>query len=158
MNKNRIILYITHFIIAAFLTSCFSVQEVTVSNIQNVKVQSFDNKGATLLIGVTIKNPNPVKLKVTSGEMSVKLGKTDIGKAKLNNKIAIPAKSEQMHEFEVKTDLSTLGLAAIPMIADLLRSKKSTITMDGYIKGRALFISRKVDIKYTDTIDIGGSK
>ncbi|MFN7013885.1 MAG: LEA type 2 family protein, partial [Bacteroidia bacterium] len=124
-------------------------------DIQNLNLQNIDNKGATFKVGVTIKNPNSFKIRVTAGELNVKLGNRDIGKASLKNKIIIPAKSEKIHEFEISTDLSTLGLAAIPMIAELIKSKKTSITLDGYVKGRALFINRKIDIKRTDTIDIG---
>ncbi len=142
--------------ILCLLWSCSGFKELSVSDIQSVNVQNIDNKGATFKIGITIKNPNSFKIKVTAGELNVKLGKRDIGKATLQNKIVIPAKSEKTHEFEISTDLSTLGLAAIPMIAEIIRSKKTSITLDGYVKGRALFVSRKIDIKQTDTIDISG--
>ncbi|MFN4233767.1 MAG: LEA type 2 family protein [Bacteroidia bacterium] len=140
----------------ALLCSCSGFKELSVSDIQSLNVQNIDSKGATFKVGVTIKNPNSFKIKVTAGELNVKLGKRDIGKAVLQNKIVIPAKSEKTHEFEIATDLSTLGLAAIPMIAELIRSKKTSVTLDGYVKGRALFVSRKIDIKRTDIIDISG--
>lgn len=143
------------FILTLFC-SCTGFKELSVSDIQSLNVQNIDSKSAIFKVGVTIKNPNSFKIKVTVGELNVKLGKRDIGKATLQNKIVIPAKSEKTHEFEISTDLSTLGLAAIPMIADLVRSRKTTVSIDGYVKGRALFITRKIDIKRTDTIDISG--
>lgn len=143
------------FILTLFC-SCSGFKELSVSDIQSLNVQNIDSKSATFKVGVTIKNPNSFKIKVTAGELNVKLGKRDIGKATLQNKIVIPAKSEKTHEFEISTDLSTLGLAAIPMIADLVRSRKTTVSLDGYVKGRALFITRKIDVKRTDTIDISG--
>lgn len=139
-----------------FLFSCSGFKELSVSDIQSLNVQNIDSKGVTFKVGVTINNPNSFKIKITAGELNVKLGKRDIGKAILQNKIVIPAKSEKLHEFEISTDLSTLGLAAIPMIAELIRSKKTSVTLDGYVKGRALFITRKIDIKRTDIVDIGG--
>ncbi len=143
------------FILTLFC-SCSGFKELSVSDIQSLNVQNIDSKSATFKVGVTIKNPNSFKIKVTAGELNVKLGKREIGKATLQNKIVIPAKSEKTHEFEISSDLSTLGLAAIPMIADLVRSRKTTVSLDGYVKGRALFITRKIDIKRTDTIDISG--
>ena len=143
------------FILTLFC-SCSGFKELSVSDIQSLNVQNIDSKSATFKVGVTIKNPNSFKIKVTAGELNVKLGKREIGKATLQNKIVIPAKSEKTHEFEISTDLSTLGLAAIPMIADLVRSRKTTVSLDGYVKGRALFITRKIDVKRTDTIDISG--
>lgn len=143
------------FILTLFC-SCSGFKELSVSDIQSLNVQNIDSKSATFKVGVTIKNPNSFKIKVTAGELNVKLGKRDIGKATLQNKIVIPAKSEKTHEFEISTDLSTLGLAAIPMIADLVRSRKTTVSLDGYVKGRALFITRKIDVTRTDTIDISG--
>ncbi len=142
------------FILTLFC-SCSGFKELSVSDIQSLNVQNIDSKSATFKVGVTIKNPNSFKIKVTAGELNVKLGKKEIGKALLKNKIVIPAKSEKTHEFEISTDLSTLGLAAIPMITELIKSKKTSVTLDGYVKGRALFITRKIDIKRTDTIDIG---
>jgi LEA14-like dessication related protein len=147
----RLLLYLFFLFV---LSSCGGFKELSVSDIQSLNVQNIDSKGATFKVGVTIKNPNSFKIKVTAGELNVKLGKRDIGKAILQNKIVIPAKSEKTHDFEISTDLSTLGLAAIPMIAELVRSKKTSVTLDGYVKGRALFITRKIDIKRTDTIDI----
>lgn len=146
--------YLILVLITGLLWSCSGFKELSVSDIQSLNVQNIDSKGATFKVGVTIKNPNSFKIRVTAGELNVKLGKRDIGKASLKNKIVIPAKSEKTHEFEISTDLSTLGLAAIPMIAELIKSKKTSVTLDGYVKGRALFISRKIDIKRTDTIDI----
>jgi LEA14-like dessication related protein len=148
--------YLILVLITSLLWSCSGFKELSVSDIQSLNVQNIDSKGATFKVGVTIKNPNSFKIRVTAGELNVKLGKRDIGKASLKNKIVIPAKSEKTHEFEISTDLSTLGLAAIPMIAELIKSKKTSVTLDGYVKGRALFISRKIDIKRTDTIDISG--
>lgn len=150
MKKALIFILLTTFIYA-----CSGFKELSVSNIQSVNVQNFDSKGATFKVGVTIKNPNSFKIRVTAGELNVKLGKKDIGKAMLKNKIVIPPKSEKTHEFEITTDFSTLGLAAIPIITELLKSKKTSISLDGYIKGRALFISRKINLSRTDTIDIG---
>lgn len=146
--------YVLLIFILVLLSSCSGFKELSVSDIQSLSVQNIDSKRATFKVGVTIKNPNSFKIKVTSGEINVKLGKRDIGKAVLQNKIVIPAKSEKTHEFEISTDISTLGLAAIPMIAELIRSKKTFVTLYGYVKGRALFISRKIDIKRTDAIDI----
>lgn len=148
--------YVLLIFVLVLLSSCNGFKELSVSDIQSLNIEKIDSKGASFKVGVTIKNPNSFKIKVTGGELNVKLGKRDIGKAKLQNKIVIPANSEKTHEFEISTDLSTLGLAAIPMIAELIHSKKTSVTIDGYVKGRAFFISKKIDIKRTDTIDISG--
>jgi LEA14-like dessication related protein len=142
------------FFILSLFYSCSGFQELSVSDIKSLNVKNIDSKTATFQVGVTIKNPNAFRIKVTAGELNVKLSNRDIGKAVLKNKIVIPAKSEETHNFEISTNLSTLGLAAIPMISELLRSKKTSVTLDGYIKGRVLFINRKINIKRTDTIDI----
>jgi LEA14-like dessication related protein len=61
------------FFILSLFYSCSGVQELSVSDIKSLNVKNIDSKTATFQVGVTIKNPNAFRIKVTAGELNVKL-------------------------------------------------------------------------------------
>jgi LEA14-like dessication related protein len=126
-----------------FLTSCFSYKEVELTGINNLKVNKVGDKEVEIQAGIKINNPNNYKIKVKKIEVDLLVNDVNVGKLNLSKKVVLPRKSDQVQDFTVNTQLSNL-IAAMP---SLLMGGDITLKMQGYMKGKAFFISKKFPIE-----------
>lgn len=129
--------------------SCKEIQPVTIGGVENPKLKKLSMEGIEGNFGIKIRNPNKVGVTVFPSEFDATINDIPVGKIKLTGKVRIKANSDDISEFNIKSDFSKLGLGDITKVLSLAASKSATITIKGEIKTGKWFYKKRfpVDLK-----------
>jgi len=144
-------------ILSLFLNSC-NIENLKMTGVKGFAIKSFEKNKLIFNMSIGIENPNRLKFKMINNDMNLTVNKIALGKAKITNKISIPAKSNDVYNFDVEVNLSQLALGSIPSLIEMFRSKGVEVQIDGFVKGRSMLISKTVPIKITERVDFNKMK
>ncbi len=133
------------------LTSC-SIKPVSAPTFEGIHVNSASTKEIDVSLSLKIDNPNNFAITVKKIDLNVTVGGINLGKVKFDEKVKIPSKSISTQQFRFKTELSKLGLAAIPAALALATKKSLEVEAVGTIRARALLISRNFPVNFKDKV------
>ncbi len=144
-RKNRF-LFIP--VVVLFLTSC-NYEDVEVEEITGVNIQKLDKNGISFTANLRVVNPNDYKIKITSTDADLFLDGRMAGKAKLENRIVIPANYNDVIEAKIRTDFEGGSLKLIPIILGAAVSKSVDLQAKGTLKAKSFIIGQKFDFDYS---------
>ncbi len=78
----------------------------------------------------------------------------DAGKVKLDKKVRINANSDDVAEFNIKSDFSKLGIGNIANVISMVSSKSATVTLKGDIKVGKWYYKKKFPVEFKKTINL----
>lgn len=136
------------------LSSCTLYKEIEVSEVKDVRFKGFDEKGIVAEVVVEITNPNAYKLKAQAGSIDVKLNGKPAGTVAFDQEYIIPKKSKETYTFVLKGAFTTNSGGFLDNLLNLLINRQATVVGNGYVEGRALGIKRKVDVVFTEEVDM----
>jgi LEA14-like dessication related protein len=136
---------------AAFFTlsisSCKVYQDVTLTEVNNVKMTEFGLEGVKAEITVSISNPNWYKLKVTDSEIDLYFEGQKIAQVKIEEDLVIPKKQVSTQTIQVNSTGADLTAVMGNALALFFKSE-FLLEGKGYIDGKAMFIARKVPVEF----------
>lgn len=141
------------FILALLFSSCNNIENLKMTGIKGANIKSFEKNKIILNVSLGIENPNGMRFKMINNSMDVTVNKTYLGTAKITNKLVIPRKSNEIYNFDVEIKMGQLAIGAVPSLIEMFKSKGVDVQLDGFVKGRAYLISKKVPIKITERVD-----
>jgi LEA14-like dessication related protein len=150
----KYLLPISYCLLSVVLFSCGSIEPVTIGGIQNTNVKSLSPAGVDFSFGMKIKNPNKMGVTVFPASFDANVNGIDVGKVKLSKKVKIKAKSDDVAEFNIKSDFSKLGIGELGNIISMVASKSATVTLKGEIKVGKWYCKKKFPIELTKTINL----
>ncbi len=136
------------------LSSCTLYKEVEVSEVKNVRFKGFDENGIVAEVTVEITNPNGYQLKAQSASIDVTLNGKHAGTVAFEEEYIIPKKSKNTYTFVLNGAFSGATGGFLENLLNLLINRKATVVGKGYVEGRALGIKRKVDVVFTEEVDM----
>lgn len=145
MRVSRFTVLLLSIIISIFSTGC-SFQEIEFGGVKGVSVKNISKESIQLEIKVKITNPNTFSFKITDVDLDVLLNGNELGRINKIEKVTIPAKSDQIHTFNLDIALSKLKSNAISIAASFLTGKKNII-LNGTITARWFLIKKKIRIE-----------
>ncbi len=142
--------------ITVFISSCKQTQMLPLSftGHSKVKFAGIGIKSVKGKINVTVKNPNPVDVKVYKSDLDVKINDIAIGKAKIKKFFVVPANSEVEQELYLKSNFSHIGFADIPKVIKSVQNKNITLSVKGDLRSGRFMHKTKVPVQLTDTINM----
>lgn len=149
----KILLPILGLFLIAF-SSCKEIQPVTISGIENPKLQKLSREGIEFDFGMKIRNPNGIGVTVFPSVFEVTINDIDGGKIKLSKRVRIKAKSDDTPEFHIKSDFSKLGFGDLTKVMDIVSTKRATVTIKGYVKVGKWYYKKKFPVEMTKTINL----
>lgn len=143
MRKSTILLLVT--IIAVLLSSCGKFEKIAIHGMKDFKFRGMKNGKLLINITLDIENPNNRKITISSIHFKTWLKNRELGTIKNGNKIVLAPKSRTQVEVPIEIVLRTAADAfkLMGMKEDLI----DQLTIEGYIKGRAMCISKKIVIE-----------
>jgi LEA14-like dessication related protein len=105
-------------------------------------------------VEVVINNPNWYRVLLTDSDIDVYLNGKKIGRIQLKEKIILPRKTLNTRTILMKGDYEAMESSFLESILTVLFASSSKVKVDGYMKGRAFFVSRKVDVMLEKDIDL----
>lgn len=139
------------FVIAA--SSC-TFKDIELVKMNDFKVIEFSPENTKAEITVTLKNPNDFAVSITKAKINLQVNGKDIGVMKLDKKIKFPKNSKTTQTFTVIGDYDKIQKELIGNALSIMFSKKLELSGDGFVKGRAMLIGKKVDVSFTETISL----
>ncbi|MEM9023650.1 MAG: LEA type 2 family protein [Bacteroidota bacterium] len=136
------------------LTSCLSYEDVTIGNVQDVKVKNFSKAGIEVEVAIPVTNPNRYKISIVDSDLNINLNGKDMGKARFPNKITVPAKSDGVQRFTIEADYDQSMKGGLGSLLSLLGNKDMQLHLTGDIKAKAGLLRKSfpVDIKERITL------
>jgi len=139
----------TLLLISFSVISCSIIDPPTLVQVIDTKVEKFSTKEIAVEVTLKIKNPNNFNIKVTKSNLDIFLNDALLGTALNNNKICLKKESTENHKILLSMSNSQLSKNALSMIMGATLGGKMDIRVKGYIKGKAMMISKKVPIEFS---------
>ena len=139
--KNKI-KYLFVPLLMVFLGSC--VQEVTLSEVENVKIEKNSNS-LDVILYLKINNPNSFKIKIKKIDLDLTLNSWEVGEVISNEELILDPNSEDVYAVSVNVDIDNVITGGIALIS-LFSKDKATVKVVGELKAKAFFVSKIIKI------------
>ncbi len=116
--------------------------------IREIKIEKLDKDGIEIRATMKVYNPNNYKIKVQSTDADLFLDGRQAGKAKLLDKVVIPANFDDFVNVRVRTDFTAGSLQLIPIILGASVKRSVNLEVKGTAKARTFIIGKKFDFEY----------
>lgn len=118
---------------------------------RDVRITEFGNKGMQAEVDLQLDNPNWYKVVLTGSQVELFLDGKPLGTVQLQERMIVPRKSITTQTMKVEADYDQLK----DLLAHVLRlvfKRDFVLEGKGYVKGRALFVARKVPVQFREQI------
>ena len=140
-------------LLSLFQVSC-NYNDVTISDIKDVKLEKINADNISLTITVPIVNPNNFKINITKYDLLIKINNQEFQLVEVKRNIRIPKKFNGTISFPIKLKSNkVLSLKTLTNLYRLFSSKKAEIEVEGTIKIRVLLIPKKININEKRTVN-----
>jgi len=133
-----------------FLGSC--MQEVTLSEVENVKLER-NNNSLDVVLYLKINNPNSFKIKINEIDLELTLNSWEVGEVTSNEELILKPNSEDVYPVPVNIDIDNVLTGGVALIS-LFSSDKATVKVLGELKAKAFFVSKIIKIDETKEISL----
>jgi LEA14-like dessication related protein len=135
-----------------FLFSCKGFEEIKVTNVEGFYLNKLTLENIEAQVQVKINNPNSRGFNIYPSEFDVVFSGMKLGKAKLNQKVRIKPKSEEIYTFKLNSKLSEIN----PMDALKLLNLGSlgNIEVKGELKVGKFYFKKKIPVNYSDKVKL----
>lgn len=143
-------------VIGLFLTSCIKFDEVEIQDVRSLRLMDFSERGISVNSEIKINNPNNFDISVVGSSFDIFLKNEKIGSAKIENKLKIPANSQNYHTLTLISDQSGINIGSLPQLIGLATggSGKVKFRVEGHIIGKALLFRKKIKINHEDVVPL----
>jgi LEA14-like dessication related protein len=117
---------------------------------ESLNIEEIDGKDIHLRAGGKVYNPNGYAIKVKPSTLDIYVNDEYIGKVHLDEKVKMKAKQETLLEAPLT---ATLADGAMFRLMRLAGAENVTVRMSGKVKAAVWFISKKVDVNESRTMD-----
>ncbi len=133
------------------LVSC-NIQELTIGNPNDVKVEELSMKAVRLQIMVPIENPNNFSFKVKNVNLDLIVNGRNVGKVKKMDKVQIPANSKGTYPISFEITPSD-ALTNILFLMRELQNRSPDLEIDGTVTVAKLGVPYKIKVNHKETLD-----
>jgi LEA14-like dessication related protein len=106
-------------------------------------------------VDLLLQNPNGYKVKVTESDLNVWVNGREAGKVRLLEPVTILPRSTANYTLKVHAPYEELAPGFITSLITLLFVDAIAFKAEGYVKGKALGVTRKVDVSVNETVPLG---
>lgn len=136
------------------LSSCSFYKEVEVSEVKNVKITRFDQDVVEAEITLELINPNWYAVTLTESFVDVYINGKEIGEVELKEKVKLPKKTTNLRTLVMVGDYEKMSSGFLDNLLTLLFANQAKFEAKGYMKGRALLITKKVEVDVQEFVDL----
>lgn len=136
------------------LSACFSYQPVTFEKVEDVHIENIGKKGIQAQITAKIHNPNGYNIRIKSSDLQLKINSSDIGTAYIVKPVKIKKRTSGSYTVNVDVKYRDLAGGVLSALPGILLKKSVRLDLDGQIKGRVGLLSKKVDVKLSEDVNI----
>ena len=146
------------FFILLIAPSCNVYKDVEVAEVKEVKIIRFDQDAVEAEVELVINNPNWYRVVLLESDVDVFINGKEVGKLQLKEKVILANKTSSTRTIIMTGDYNDMSSGFLDNLLTLLFANTAKFEVIGTMKGRALMISRKVDVKEETELDINQFK
>lgn len=146
------------FFILLITPSCNFYKDVEVTEVKDVRIIRFDQDAVEAEVELVINNPNWFRVVLLESDVDVFINGKEVGKLQLKEKVILANKTSNTRTIVMTGDYDEISSGFLDNLLTLLFSNTAKFEVIGTMKGRALLISREVDIQEATDIDINQFK
>ena len=150
----RTFLYLVIILTAIAHTGCIEYKEVKVVDVTGIGIKDISVKGIKIEVSMQIKNPNKYAISIVDSDLDIYLKGNKMGKAKLQEKITLPKKSNKIHRFTIQSSLKEVSSGILPLMMSIISNKAVDLQIKGDIKARAKGISKKFPVDFKENVKL----
>ena len=139
-------------LISLSLFSCKEFKEIKVTNVEGFYINKLTIEKLEAEIKLKINNPNNTGFSIYPSEFDIIFCGIRLGKAKLNKRVHIDAKSEKVYSFKLNKNISDLNPFDALRLLNLDNLGK--IEINGELKVGKFYLKRKYPINYNDKVNL----
>lgn len=139
-------------VFSTLFSSCKMYKDVEVNKVTEVKFTGMKRDGIDMDVFLEISNPNGYKVELTDSDVVLFLEGSPVGKVTLMEPLTVPKKSVSVQPMRIHTTYSSLDALLGNALALMFKSEFS-VEGRGYVTGKVLFVSRKVEVGFSEKID-----
>jgi len=139
-------------LISLSLFSCKEFKEIKVTNVEGFYINKLTIENLEAEIKLKINNPNNTGFSIYPSEFDIIFCGIRLGKAKLNKRVHIDAKSEKVYSFKLNKNISDLNPFEALRLLNLDNLGK--IEINGELKVGKFYLKRKYPINYNDKVNL----
>ena len=139
-------------LISLSLFSCKEFKEIKVTNVEGFYINKLTIENLEAEIKLKINNPNNTGFLIYPSEFDIVFSGIRLGKAKLNKRVHIDAKSEKVYSFKLNKNISDLNPFEALRLLNLDNLGK--IEINGELKVGKFYLKRKYPINYNDKVNL----
>jgi LEA14-like dessication related protein len=132
--------------------SCKEFKEIKVTNVEGFYINKLTNENLEAEIKLKINNPNNTGFLIYPSEFDIVFSGIRLGKAKLNKRVHIDAKSEKVYSFKLDKNISDLNPFDALRLLNLDNLGK--IEINGELKVGKFYLKRKYPVNYQDKVNL----
>ena len=152
MKPARPLHLILVFFLAVSLSSCSLYEDVDVIEVQNVDVKEFSKDIIAADIFLKIDNPNFYKIKLTESDIDLFMNGKKMGKLHLREPLELRKREVSVQALRMTADISDMSGDFLANTLMLLFAKSVELKAEGYVRGKAMGIGRKVKVDFKTNI------
>lgn len=138
-------------------TSC-KVKTVEIGDVRDVRFLGMENKMIRATMEVPISNPNNFAFRITDINIYVVSGNDSLGIVRQDNdKIRVPAKSEEYHKFDLSLAMPDLMSGGLSLLK-LYSTRKMELKLRGYVDAKSFLVRKRVKVKEDFTFHLNREK
>lgn len=142
------------FLLAFLVQSCINYKDVQLKQVDNVKVTNVGKDGISLVVSVTVDNPNWFDINVTNTNLDFYLNGVNYGKAVLTEHIKINSGGEASYDLPMKVQYGNALGAGISTLFGLISKKEQKIKVEGTIEAKSFLVKRTLPLSLEKTIKL----
>jgi len=141
-------------LLIVFLAGCVSYEEVEMMEVTNIGIKDINQGKIEIAVGMRIKHPNTYKISVVDSDLDLYMDGKKSGKAHIKEKVTLPKKSSDVHNFTVVAKMDNILSSGLPALAGILANGGINIKVKGAIKGRAKSISKTFPVEFSKRVNL----
>lgn len=146
--------FLTFLLSAIVLLSSCKIQDVDFVAVNDYNINRSNDNQVRLKLNVKLNNPNSFNIKVKKAKLSLDINGNDGGEIKLANNVTIEKNKEGDYDFILGGDPKQIGKAIAAASINIALSGKATITVKGWVKGKAFGLGKKIEINEKKSISL----
>jgi LEA14-like dessication related protein len=132
-------------ILAAFLVSCASLENIEVGEIKDVKFNRFTDKTIEFEVIMPIDNPSAFRFRITDVDLDVYINNEYMGKIRNVDNVLVPSRSSELYTFPLRVEFSNILKGALSMF-NLYLDRQADIAIKGKISVRSFPVVRNIEV------------
>jgi LEA14-like dessication related protein len=136
------------------LSSCTLYKDVEVVHVGEIRVTEMGQDGVKAEIDLTLSNPNSFNVKLVDSDIDVWVNNAPIGKVRLAENLLINKKSNEPLVLKLMSSYDDLSPDFLATALSLIFARNAQFKAEGYIKGKALLIGKKVDVQVDQEVKL----